>query len=211
MNKIFIIALIISFSIIGMSFLEDNKLETLSIGSKAPLQDLTMKSTSGKKLDLKSQLKDNGLIVVFSCNTCPFVIGGENFPGWEKDYNELSALSNQNSIGFVLINSNEAKRKKGDGMKDMIERSKEKDFRMPYLYDAQHKLADAFGAKTTPHIFMFDKDMVLIYEGSIDNTWKPKVDKKETYLIDAINSHSNNEKIKLNKTAPKGCSIKRKS
>jgi len=211
MNKIIIISLILSISLLGMSFLEDEKLETLTIGSKAPLQDYEMKSTSGEKLDLKSQLQDNGLIVVFSCNTCPFVIGGENFPGWEKDYNELNAFSNQKGMGFVLVNSNEAKRKKGDGLKDMINRSKEKKYQMSYLLDANHKLADAFGAKTTPHIFMFDKNMTLIYEGSIDNSWKPKVDEKETYLIDAIKSHSEGKKIKLNKTAPKGCSIKRKS
>lgn len=210
MSKLILVSLL-SISLIGMSFLEEEKLKTLSIGSKAPMQDLKMKSTSGEKLDLKSQLKDNGLIVVFSCNTCPFVIGSDNFPGWEKDYNELSSLSNQKDMGFVLINSNEAKRKKGDGMKDMIERSKDKDYKMPYLYDASHKLADAFGAKTTPHIFMFDKNMTLIYEGSIDNTWKPKIESKEPYLIDALNAHSENNKLKINKTAPKGCSIKRKS
>lgn len=211
MSKILLISIIVSVSLFGMSFLDEEKLETLSIGSQAPLQSYKMKSTSGEKTDIKSQLKDNGLIVVFSCNTCPFVIGGENFPGWEKDYNDLSFLSNQNNMGFVLINSNEAKRKKGDGMKDMIERSKEKEYNMPYLYDANNKLADAFGAKTTPHIFMFDKNMTLIYEGSIDNTWKPKVKETESYLIDAIKSHSNNKNIEQNKTAPKGCSIKRKS
>lgn len=211
MNKKLIISLIVIVSFIGTGFLEGGKLETLEIGSKAPLQDHEMKATSGDKLSINSQLKENGLIVVFSCNTCPFVIGGENFPGWEKDYNELSSLSNQNKIGFVLINSNEAKRKKGDGLKDMIDRAKEKELKAPYLYDSNHKLADAFGAKTTPHIFMFDKNMILIYEGSIDNTWKPKVDNKETYLIDAIKAHSENKEIKPNKTAPKGCSIKRKS
>lgn len=209
MHRIIIIS-ILSISFIGMSFLQDKKIETLSIGSEAPLQDHKMKSTSGEKLDIKSQLKDNGIIVIFSCNTCPFVIGSENFPGWEKEYNELSALSNQNDIGFVLINSNEAKRKKGDGFKDMIERSKEKEYKMPYLYDTNHELADAFGAKTTPHIFMFDKNMILIYEGSIDNTWNPNFEEKESYLIDAIEAHSDNKAIDKNKTAPKGCSIKRK-
>lgn len=211
MNKILVISLVVAVSLIGTGFLEDKKLETLAIGDEAPLQNLEMKAASGGKLSLKSQLKENGLIVVFSCNTCPFVIGGENFPGWEKDYNDLTALSNQNKLGLVLINSNEAKRKKGDSFKDMIERSKEKDFKAPYLLDSKHELADAFGAKTTPHIFMFDKNMTLIYEGSIDNTWKPKVDKKETYLIDAIEAHSENKEINPNKTAPKGCSIKRKS
>jgi thioredoxin-related protein len=211
MNKVIIISLIFSISILAMSFMEEKKLETLKIGSEAPLQDYKMKSTADKKLDLKSQLKENGLIVVFSCNTCPFVIGGENFPGWEKDYNDLDAISNQNDIGFVLINSNEAKRKKGDGLKDMVERSKEKGYNMHYLYDDNHKLADAFGAKTTPHIFMFDKTMTLIYEGSIDNTWKPNMEEKESYLIDAIKAQSENKKIELDKTAPKGCSIKRKS
>lgn len=211
MKRIKIISFVLTFSILGFNFIVNNKIETLSIGSDAPLQDYVMKSTAKKKESLSSLNKENGIIVVFSCNTCPFVIGGENFPGWEKDYNHLSDLANENGIGFVLVNSNESKRKKGDGFKDMLNRADEKSYTMPYLYDSEHQLADAFGAKTTPHVFMFNKDLTLIYEGSIDNTWKPKHDEKEAYLIDAIKSHSNNEKIELNKTAPKGCSIKRKS
>lgn len=210
MKRIKVICIILIISILGLNFLVDDRIETITIGSEAPMQNHKMKTTTEKKESLASLNSESGLIVVFSCNTCPFVIGGENFQGWEKDYNQLSKLANQNGLGFVLINSNESKRNKGDGLKDMISRAEEKSYNMPYLYDSHHKIADAFGAKTTPHIFMFDKDLKLVYEGSIDNTWKPNYDKKETYLINAIKSHSINETIELNKTAPKGCSIKRK-
>lgn len=210
MKKLLSISIVLLLAFIGFNFAEE-KLQTLTIGSKAPLKDHQMKSTTGNKESLASLKNNSGLIVVFSCNTCPFVIGGENFEGWEKEYNQLAKLANENNLGFVLINSNEAKRKKGDGFEDMKLRAVDKAYTMPYLYDSKHKLADAFGAKTTPHIFMFDAEMTLIYEGAIDNTWKPKFDKKENYLIDAIEAHSSKSEIKNNKTAPKGCSIKRKS
>ncbi|MDX1650996.1 MAG: redoxin domain-containing protein [Brumimicrobium sp.] len=186
------------------------KMEPLKIGDSAPLQEHLMRSTENEKLSLKNLMGDQGLVVVFSCNTCPFVIGGENFAGWEKDYNDLAEIANRNGLNFVLINSNEAKRSKGDGLKDMKKRKDEKNYSMKYLLDKNHELADAFGAKTTPHIFLFDNDFKLAYEGAIDNSWNPSEKVKETYLSDAIEAVGSGSKILNPKTAPKGCSIKRK-
>ena len=71
-----------------------------------------MKNFRGDFVKLKTKLesKENGVIVVFSCNTCPFVVGSSYFPGWENQYNALHSLAQNNDLGFVLINSNEAKR-----------------------------------------------------------------------------------------------------
>jgi peroxiredoxin len=189
------------------------KVEDLKVGDEMPASAIKMKNVDGAKKALDDYLQENGLLVIFSCNTCPFVIGNESFEGWEKDYEEIRSVANENGFGVVLINSNEAKRKKGDSFKDMEERAKEYNYKMPYLYDQNHKVADAFGAKTTPHIYLFDAKKKLIYTGAIDDSYKPDVDADNAtpYLMNAIKKSSSPESINPNTTPPKGCSIKRKS
>ena len=184
--------------------------ETIEIGAKAPLVDLKMKGVDSSKKSLSELKKDKGLVLVFSCNTCPFVIGGESFAGWEKSYNKLAEQAEKNGLGFVLVNSNEAKREKGDGMKDMIARAKDKEYTMSYVMDKSSKLADAFGAKTTPHVFMLNADMEVVYAGSIDNTWDTKREEDIPYLQNAMEQLVSGRAILEAQTPPRGCSIKRK-
>ena len=70
-------------------------------------------------------------------------------------------------------------------------------------------MADAFGAKTTPHVYLFDKNMKLVYVGSIDNTWDTKRTEELTYLKNSLETLLKGEKIKEKETTPRGCSIKR--
>lgn len=184
----------------------------LSIGDQMPLAGKELKNIDKSKHSLKSYAKKSGLLIIFSCNTCPFVIGNESFEGWEKDYEKIRVFANKNDIGFVLINSNEAKRKKGDGFKDMIARAEQYKYKMPYLYDDNHEVADAFGAKTTPHVYLFNNSLSLIYKGSIDDSYKPTVDKESAtpYLKNAILGNAKGKTIDPDSTPPKGCSIKRK-
>lgn len=184
---------------------------TLKISDKAPLADQKMESTDGKQLSLNDVKGKNGTLVIFSCNTCPFVVGKDGgFPGWEKEYNALHKLAAEKGFGVVLVNSNEAKRSAEDSedtIEAMKERAKAKGYTIPYVADKGSTLADAFGAKTTPHVFLFDKDMKLIYTGSIDNTWDPKRKEDIPYLINALNQ--SDSKIKVAESEPRGCSIKR--
>lgn len=193
------------------SFSKSDKIKTLSLGEEAPMRDFEMKSISDERISLESLKGERGTLVIFSCNTCPFVIGGDSFKGWEKDYSAIAEWSSRVGVNPILVNSNEAKRSKGDGLKDMKQRASEYNYTIPYALDKGHVLADAFGAKTTPHVFLFDSDWKLIYEGSIDNTWNPSVEKREDYLKDALVAVQNGSEIPTAKTAPKGCSIKRKS
>lgn len=207
-NKFNLIALFcLSFLFISNTAKEDNPI--LKIGKTAPLADQKMEDISGKSMSLNDLKQENGLLVVFSCNTCPFVVGGAGFPGWEKDYNDLYALCEKNKMGMVLINSNEAKRENEDSMDKMKDHAKEKSYKMPYVVDKNHVLADAFGAKTTPHIFLFDQNMKLIYTGSIDNSWDKKRTSDSHFLKEAFEAIEKGEKIKTKTSAPRGCSIKR--
>lgn len=196
---------------IFLSFSKTEKIETLKIGKQAPLRDYKMESTDEKQVTLESIKGKEGTLVIFSCNTCPFVIGGDSFQGWEKDYPAIAGWSIRVGVNPVLVNSNEAKRTKGDGMEDMKKRAESQNYTIPYLLDKGHALADAFGAKTTPHVFLFDSNWKLVYEGSIDNTWNPSVDKRKDYLKEALVALQSGSEIPTAKTSPKGCSIKRKS
>tara|TARA_B110000046_G_scaffold31498_1_gene33477 strand:- start:19622 stop:20248 length:627 start_codon:yes stop_codon:yes gene_type:complete len=177
---------------------------TLAIGDKAPLQSVKMQNIDGKQLNLKELIKDNGIVVIFTCNTCPFVLQ------WEDRYPQIAELAARNGIGVALVNSNEAKRKGEDSLEGMKKHATEKDYEeLAYLVDEQSALANAFGAKTTPHVFLFDKEFKLVYEGAIDDNSKDAKAVKATYLNDALNNLQSAKKISPNNTKAIGCSIKR--
>jgi AhpC/TSA family len=195
---------------ITFGFIYPADTDTLAIGAKAPKSDLKMKDISGSEVSLNDVKKENGLLVVFSCNTCPFVVGSDDSQGWEVSYAALRKVCEINKVGMILVNSNEAKREKGDNLEDMKKRATDNGFGfINYVLDANSQLADAFGARTTPHVFLFDKDMKLAYRGAIDETSANPKDAKEHYLENALGNLSAGKKIEPNDTRPMGCSIKR--
>lgn len=185
--------------------------DIIEIGTKAPEADTRMKDVSGKEMTLRELSKGNGLLVVFSCNTCPFVVGnpGKNSDGWEGRYNELNRYAAANDVAMVLINSNEAYRDGVDSFEAMQKHAKENNYSMPYLLDKNHVLADAFGALTTPHIFMFNKDLQLVYKGAIDDNVNNAKEVEAHWLRDAIQNLSAGKDIDPESTRQLGCSIKR--
>jgi len=182
---------------------------SLEIGSKAPLTNVEMKDVSGEMYSLEKLKNDEGLLVIFSCNTCPFVVGTGSKEGWEKRYNGIYELAIKNRIGMVLINSNEAYRSDVDSFDKMVAHAKKLGYKSPYVVDKGHALADAFGAKTTPHVFLFNSEMELVYKGAIDDNNASSSDVKEHYLRSAIDHLNKGENIDPNSTKALGCSIKR--
>lgn len=182
----------------------------LSIGDKAPMTEVKMKSTWGGELSIQEMAGVNGVLVVFSCNTCPFVIGADGYgEGWVTRYNDAYAAAKSNQVGMILINSNEAKRSGDDSMDNMMKHAEKYGLSMPYTVDENHKIADAFGARTTPHVFLFDKDMKLVYKGAIDDNNESTKAVKEQYLANALNELGTGKKISKSETKNIGCSIKR--
>jgi len=208
-NRIYpALALLIGLLFFTSAYLSNDP-KPLKIGKAAPLQSEKMRNIDGTELSLSDSKQEKGLLVVFSCNTCPFVVGNEHFAGWEKQYNAIHTLAKESKIGMVLVNSNEGKRDKDDAFDAMVDHSKTLGYTMPYLLDRNSKLADAFGAKTTPHVFLFNAEMKLVYVGSIDNTWDLKRTEDTPYLMKAMTELSTDTKISLNETPPRGCGIKR--
>ncbi len=192
-------ALLLIFS---FNLKKDNPL--LAFGEKAPMADQEMKSINGESYSLEDLKAENGLLVIFSCNTCPFVLG------WEDQYPGLKKLADAQKIGMVLVNSNTKKREGDDSMSEMVKHAKEAGYTMPYVVDDNNALADAFGARTTPHVFLFNGDLELVYRGSINDKYENRSKEAEDeYLQKALKALGSGAEIDPNDTRELGCSIKR--
>ena len=209
-KKLLFIAIALPTLAFVTSFNTINKDKGVKVGKKAPLLDTKMEGIDGNSYALNDLMKENGLLVVFSCNTCPFVVGNDNFEGWERQYNDLHVMAEKASIGIVLVNSNEGKRDGADSKDAMIKHAKEAGYTMNYVVDSNSELADAFGAKTTPHFFAIDAKGKVAFMGSIDNSWDSARTELETYALNVIEHLSDGTDLKVNSSKPRGCSIKRK-
>lgn len=212
MRKIKYFTALILLGITALSFkmMEEEAYPTLKIGDAAPNAEVKMKEIGGSEFSLTDLKSEKGLLVIFSCNSCPFVVGnGEGSEGWEGRYNELYDFATKSKIGMVLVNSNEAKREGDDSFEKMKEHAKEQSYKSKYVVDSNSDLANAFGAKSTPHVFLFDKDMKLVYKGAIDDNVKSAKDVKDAHLKIAMRLMAAGSEIKTKETKATGCSIKR--
>ena len=165
----------------------------------------TMKNANGQPTDLKGAVKENGLLVMFSCNTCPFVIKNQPMTKKTMDY------AKAHNIGMVIINSNEAQRGDADSYNAMAKYANEQGYTVPYLIDENSKLADVFGANHTPEIFLFNKQGKLVYKGAMNDNPSDPTGYKKMYIEDAINAMVAGKEVNPNTTRSVGCSIKRKA
>ncbi len=178
-------------------------IKELEIGSAIPKADLKMKDVSGKDISLTDAMGQKGLLVVFSCNTCPFV------KMYESRIVEAALQARISKVGFILVNSNEAQRSGEDSYEAMQKYSKTMKYDGYYVVDKNSELADAFGATRTPHCFIFSKEGKLVYRGAIDNNPKDIKAANEKYIRDAINAVADGTELKVNSTKSVGCTIKR--
>lgn len=176
----------------------------LGIGDKPVYTEVKMDDVSGSKISLADVKKENGLLVLFSSNTCPFVMQ------WEGRYPDLKAWADKNKVGMVVLNSNHQKRDGDDSFEAMKKHAKEKGYNFYYALDDQSLIANTFGGQTTPHAFLFNSKMELVYKGAIDDSYKSADEVKQPYLKDAISSIATGKEIAVKETKPVGCSIKRK-
>ena len=135
----------------------------LPIGSSLPKPEVKMKDISGKEVSFKDAMKKNGLLVMFSCNTCPVV------HKYQSRTVEVCKYALDNEIGVILLNSNEATANNGDSYDDMKQYAEKLGYSWNYVVDKNSAMADAFGATRTPEVFLFDKDGKLVYHGAIDD------------------------------------------
>ncbi|HBN45979.1 MAG: thioredoxin family protein [Candidatus Marinimicrobia bacterium] len=185
--------------LITMSFLWAKELE---LGSTLPLSEIKMADISGKDVSLKDAKGENGLLVIFSCNMCPWVIA------WEDRYVSLTNEFKPQGVGIIAINSNEKQFDSVDSMEEMQKHAKELGYNFYYTMDQGSKLAREFGATRTPHIYLFDQNDKLVYRGAIDDNARKPDKVEQTYLADAIDNMLAGTKIDPTVTKALGCGIK---
>ncbi len=173
---------------------------TLQIGDSAP--DFQLCGTDGKTYSIDSFRGRKLLIVAFTCNHCPFVIGSE--ARMIRLFNDYAPRG----VGMVAINSNETENHPTDDFENMVVRAKEKGFPFPYVRDESQDVARAYGALRTPHFYVFDADRRLRYTGRMDDN--PRTPGAETTheLRDALDALLAGKEPSVPLTNPIGCNVK---
>ena len=173
---------------------------TLMIGSKAP--DFMLPATDGSTYQLSDFDDAEVLVVFFTCNHCPYVIGSD------ESTRATAEKFAPRGVKFVGINSNSANTYPEDDFPHMVKRMQEHKFPWLYLYDESQEVALAYGALRTPHFYVFDKTRKLIYTGrALDN---PRDYKKSTVndLERTLEEHLSGQPISVTTTNPIGCNVK---
>jgi peroxiredoxin len=173
---------------------------TLPLGAAAP--DFKLPATDGKAYSLASFTGAKVLVVFFTCNHCPFVVGSD-----EVTRATAEKFAPQ-GVRFVGINSNSAHTYAEDAFPHMVARMKEKKFPWVYLHDESQAVAKSYGGLRTPHFFVFDENRKLVYCGrGVDNpreTSKMKVND----LANALEDHLAGRPVRVPLTNPIGCNVK---
>ena len=197
-KNIFSILALATVGLVAFSFITE-----LPIGADMPKADVKMKDISGKEISLKDAAKKNGLLVMFSCNTCPYVIKNQGRTTEVGNY----ALTKE--IGFILVNANEGNRSGADSYAEMQQYAKKQGYKWDYVVDENSVLADAFGAKRTPECYLFNSEGKLVYHGAIDDNPTDESAVNRKHLKDAMDQLLKGEEISVKTSRSVGCGIKR--
>ena len=172
---------------------------TLQIGAKAP--DFNLPATDGRRYQL-SDFQDEFLVIFFTCNHCPYVIGSD-------ELTRASALRfAPKGVRFIGINSNSSNTYRQDDSPHMVKPMEKETFPWLYLYDESQDVALAYGALRTPHFYLFNKDRVLLYTGrGVD---QPKDAGKVTVndLDRVLEEVTSGSAPSVQLTNPIGCNVK---
>lgn len=173
------------------------------VGDEA--RDFSLPSVDGQIVSLASLEDAKGAIVIFSCNTCPYVVA------YEDRMIELHREFAPKGYPVIAINSNDDQVSPGDSFDQMKKRAANKNFPFPYVYDKSQEIIKAYGGTRTPHVYLLNKEndkFVVKYIGAIDNNYQDAKAVTEHYVKDAVNSVMKGEEVAMNFTKAIGCTIK---
>jgi len=173
---------------------------TLRIGDKAP-SFTNILATDGKKYSLGSINLKAFTVIFFTCNHCPYVTGSDELT--RKLANQFS-----DKVSFIGINSNSANTYPEDAYDRMKDRMEQHSFPWLYLHDCSQSLATAYGALKTPHFYLFNEDLLLVYNGRSVDTPRDTSKRTTNDLQDAIRQAISGNNIDVQVTNPIGCNIK---
>lgn len=172
----------------------------VTLGMKAP--GFNLPGTDGKNHSLESLADKKALVVIFSCNHCPYVKAYEDrIIAIQKDYGPRGAQ-------VVAVNANDAENYPDDSFENMVRHAGEKNFNFLYLRDETQSTAKAYQATHTPHIYLFNEKRELAYTGKIDDNWQDPKSVKKRYLRDALDAILAGKPVPEPETFAIGCTIK---
>jgi peroxiredoxin len=173
---------------------------TLDLGAKAPA--FSLPATDGKKYSLDSFREAKALVVFFTCNHCPYVLGSDEVT------RRTAEAFKPKGVVFVAINANSGQTHPEDDFPHMVDRMKEKKFPWVYLRDESQEAALAYGALRTPHFYLFGADRKLLYTGrGIDNP-KDAASMTVNDLENALTDWAQGKPVRTPLTNPIGCNVK---
>ena len=163
-----------------------------------------MKDIKGQEVSMKQAAQKNGLLVMFSCNTCPYVVRNQ------QRTKEICNFALENKIGVILLNSNEDYREKDDSYEAMQAYAKAQNYNWYYVVDKFNKVADAFGANRTPECFLFNASLKLTYHGAIDDSPANPAAITRQHLKVAMTEMIAGKAVTVTETRSVGCIIERR-
>ena len=210
MKYFFSVSLLAIFSLASGFFLSGDDPKTLEIGSKAP--DFKLPGVDGKTYTLASFKSAKILVIVFTCNHCPTA------QAYEERIIQMTNDYKSKGVAVVAISPNDPKALRldelgysdmGDSFAEMKLRARIKKYNFPYLYDGVTEITSkAYGPVATPHVFIFDKERKLRYQGRIDDVEKPSGTPKNLDTRNAIEALLANKEVAVTTTKVFGCSVK---
>ncbi len=197
---------VLGFSI--LSFLLMSAITTLAptadglkVGDKA--KDFKLKNaTDGKMVSLADYTEAKGFILTFTCNTCPYA------KMYEQRIIDLHNEFAPKGYPVIAINPNDVVKQPGDSLDEMKKRAEEKEYPFVYLQDETQQITRDFGATKTPHMYILDKDLNVLYIGGIDNNPKDGSAADTHFVKDAINELMEGKEVSTKTSKAIGCSIK---
>ena len=164
--------------------------------------DFNLKSVDDENYSLNDLIGNNGTVIVFICNHCPYVISIADRLSYEA--RELKKIQ----INFIGIMSNDVKSYPEDSFENMKKFSKDNNFTFPYLYDETQEIAKSYGAICTPDFFGYNKNLELQYRGRLDNSGISGEELKDKELLNAFDQIIKSGNGLKEQTPSMGCSIK---
>lgn len=161
---------------------------------------INLPGTDDKQHSLADLAQFEVVVVVFTCNSCPYAVD------YEQRISQLAEKyqTKDSRVTLVAINVNKIE---ADQLPAMKKRVAERQLKYPYLYDETQKIAKAFGAARTPEFFVLNKERRIVYMGAMDDNTKPE-QVKMRYLEDAIAATLAGQPIENAETPPVGCAIR---
>ncbi len=173
---------------------------TLPIGANAP--DFNLKSTEGRNYSLSDFDACKYLVVFFTCNHCPYVLGSDEVTS------QAAKKYASGDVCFVAINSNSANTYREDDYEHMVKRMEQYHFPWKYLHDESQDIARKYGALRTPHFFVFNSDRKLVYTGRALNSPKEGFAASINDLDRVLKELTEGKEVSIPLTNPIGCNIK---